>query len=100
MQGQDVNPAAGESAGQDGVSRTPRVRRPEHLEGSFTRMIEQQAAKVPSAVFLTAALGAASASLILELAGRQRASRFIGMWPSTLLILGVYNKLVKTLGPR
>jgi hypothetical protein len=40
------------------------------------------------------------ASLTCELAGRRRASRFIGMWPGPLLVMGVYNKLVKLLGPR
>jgi hypothetical protein len=40
------------------------------------------------------------ASLGLELAGRTRASRFVGMWVPTLLITGVYNKLVKALGPQ
>ena len=63
-------------------------------------MIEQQTAKIPSHWFLLAALGSMSASLMLELAGRQRESRFVGQWPSPLLIMGVYNKLVKTIGTR
>lgn len=97
----DVNPAAAVSSGQPGpVTDEPPVRRPEHREGSFTRTLEQQAAKVESGVFLTAALGALVASVVLELTGRERAGRFVGMWPPTLLIMGVYNKLVKTLGPR
>jgi hypothetical protein len=40
------------------------------------------------------------ASLALELTGQRRASRFIGQWPAPLLIMGIYNKLVKTLGTR
>ena len=76
------------------------VVREEHAEGSFTRLIEQQTSKIPSSVFLTAALGAMTASLVLELLGKHRLSRFIGMWPPTLLTTGVYNKLVKTFGPR
>jgi hypothetical protein len=39
-------------------------------------------------------------SLGLELGRKTRASRFIGMWPGPLLVMGVYNKLVKVLGPR
>jgi hypothetical protein len=39
-------------------------------------------------------------SLALELAGRTRQSRFVGMWPTPLLVAGIYNKLVKTLGTR
>jgi hypothetical protein len=39
-------------------------------------------------------------SLAAEFAGRQRVSRFVGMWPGPLLVMGVYNKLVKTFGAR
>jgi hypothetical protein len=91
----EVNPVANRTA----VSEAP-VLRAEHRESSLTRLIEQQAAKIPSDFFLAAALGAMVASLSFELAGRRRSSRFIGMWPGPLLVMGVYNKLVKTLGPR
>lgn len=76
------------------------VVRPEHAEGELARLIEQQTAKIPSHWFLIGALGAMSLSLGLELAGRQRESRFVGQWPSPLLIMGIYNKMVKTLGTR
>lgn len=74
------------------------VVRPEHRESDFTRLIEQQTAKIPSHVFLFMSVSAMAASLALELAGRTRPSRFVGMWAPSLLILGVYNKLVKTFG--
>lgn len=86
--------------------RSSRRRRPtpiwrdEHDEGTITRLLEQQTAKLPSGLFLNAAVAAMIASLLLEFSGRQRWSRFVGMWAPTLLIAGVYNKLVKTLGPR
>lgn len=76
------------------------VLRAEHAEGSVTRFIEHKAAKIPSDLFLVLALGAMSVSLALEFARKRRASRFIGMWPGPLLVMGVYNKLVKVLGPR
>lgn len=76
------------------------VLRPEHAEGDLARVIEQQTAKIPSHWFLMAALGAMSLSLGLELTGRSRESRFVGQWPAPLLIMGMYNKLVKTLGTR
>lgn len=82
---------------------TPRIAsvvRDEHAEGQLARLIEQQTAKVPSHMFLFAALAAMGASLALELSGRTRASRFVGMWPQTLLIAGIYNKIVKTVGTR
>ena len=92
----DVNPAAAESLSE----RPAPLIRPEHAEGDIARLIEQQAAKLPSHWFLFAALGSMGASLGLELSGRTRASRFVGMWPAPLLVLGMYNKLVKTLGTR
>jgi hypothetical protein len=87
----EVNPAADAS-----LMTAPA----EHVEGDIARLIEQQTAKVPSHWFLAGALGAMGVSLILELSGRQRESRFVGQWPAPLLIMGIYNKLVKTLGTR
>lgn len=92
----DVNPAAQESIKEPAAP----VVRPEHAEGDLARLIEQQTAKMPSHWFLFAAVGVMCASLGLELSGRTRASRFIGMWPTPLLVAGMYNKLVKTLGTR
>jgi len=93
----DVNPANPKSR----ISYIPApVLRAEHAESSLTRLIEQQTAKIPSDFFLFTALAALAASLAFELGGSVRMSRFIGMWVSPLLTLGVYNKLVKTLGPR
>jgi hypothetical protein len=92
----EVNPAAEAS-----LSAVPApVFRREHVEGDLARLIEQQTAKIPSDWFLLGALGSMSLSLALELMGRQRASRFVGQWPAPLLIMGMYNKLVKTLGTR
>lgn len=76
------------------------VIRPEHGENALTRLIEQQTAKVPSALFLTASIASALVSAGYEIANRPRLSRFVGMWVAPLLVMGVYNKLVKTLGPR
>jgi hypothetical protein len=94
---EDVNPASGKSRFS---YREAPVLRAEHAEGSLTRLIEHQAAKIPSDFFLVLALGAMCVSLALELGRKKRASRFIGMWPGPLLVMGVYNKLVKVLGPR
>jgi hypothetical protein len=93
----DVNPAR--DASEASYEAAP-IRRIEHAESTFTRLIEQQAARIPSDVFLAAALGSMAASLGLELAGRRRVSRFVGMWPGPLLMMGVYNKMVKIFGPR
>jgi hypothetical protein len=37
-------------------------------------------------------------SLMFQLAGDEKKSVFIGQWAPTLLILGLYNKLVKVAG--
>lgn len=92
----EVNPAADASLAPVPVP----VLRPEHAEGQIARLIEQQTAKVPSHWFLFAAVGSMGVSLALEVSGRTRASRFVGMWPTPLLVAGMYNKLVKTLGTR
>ena len=89
----NTNPAA-----HTPLTPTAPVRRAEHNEDSFTRVIEQQTAKVPSHVFLCASLLSMAVSAAYELKGNQRASRFIGSWTAPLLLMGVYNKLVKTLG--
>jgi hypothetical protein len=72
--------------------------RQEHQEGTVARAIEQQTAKLPSDLFLWAAGGSIVGSIILQLAGKQHESLFVGQWAPTLLILGLYNKLVKVAG--
>ena len=67
-----------------------------HAEGTLTRIVEEQTAKIPSAVFLVISLGAMAASAALELTGRTRWSRFLGMWVPSLLSMGIYNKIVKS----
>jgi len=70
----------------------------DHSEGMLARMIEEQTAKVPSDLFLWAALGSIGCSLFLQASGKQHESLFVGQWAPTLLILGLYNKLVKVAG--
>jgi hypothetical protein len=92
----DINPAADASL----TAAPAPVLRPEHTEGDLARLMEQQTAKIPSHWYLLGAIGSMGVSLMLELAGRRCASHFIGQWPAPLLIMGMYNKLVKTLGTR
>ena len=93
----EVNPAR--AIANEAYDAVPVVRA-EHRESTLARMVEQQTAKIPSEMFLLTSLFAMGASLSAELAGRSRASRFIGMWTGPLLIMGVYNKMVKLLGSR
>jgi len=72
--------------------------RPEHREGPIARAIEQQTAKLPSDAFLWAAVGSMGLSLALEVMGEEKKANFVGHWAPTLLIFGLYNKLVKLQG--
>jgi hypothetical protein len=67
-------------------------------EGTVARKIEEQTAKIPSDVWLWAAFGSIGLSLAFKLAKKDNLALFVGQWPPTFLILGVYNKLVKQLG--
>ena len=71
---------------------------PEHEEGTVARAIEQETAKLPSDLFLWAAVGSIGVSMALRLMGRRHDAVFIGEWAPTFLILGLYNKLVKVAG--
>ena len=79
--------------------RTPRMTNSvEHSEGELAHAIEQQTAKLPSDLFLWAAGASIATSLTLKILGKDHEALFVGQWAPTLLILGVYNKLVKQLG--
>jgi hypothetical protein len=45
-----------------------------------------------------AALGAIGASLVMMALGQEKKANFIGHWAPTILILGLYNKMVKLHG--
>lgn len=70
----------------------------EHEEGPVAKTIEQQTAKLPSDLFLWAALGSMAVSAGLQIAGAKDKSQFVGQWASPFLLLGVYNKIVKVAG--
>lgn len=70
----------------------------QHTEGETARAIEEQTAKLPSDVYLWAAMGAIAGSLTFHMMGNRHTGLFVGQWAPTFLILGLYNKLVKQLG--
>jgi hypothetical protein len=72
--------------------------REEHREGTVARSIEQQTAKLPSDLFLWAAFGSIAGSLAFNVSRKGHAALFLGQWAPTLLLLGIYNKLVKLHG--
>lgn len=70
----------------------------QHEEGTVAQAIEQQTAKLPSDLFLWAAVGAMALSCGLYSMDRKHEALFIGQWPAPLLLFGVYNKIVKLHG--
>lgn len=70
----------------------------EREEGTITKAIEEYTSMVPSGVYLTLAIGSIGLSAAMKLAGRDKDAQFIGQWVPTILILGLYNKLVKVQG--
>ena len=70
----------------------------EHREGRVAKTIEEQTAKLPSDAFLWMAVGSMAVSATLQIMGNRNVSLFVGQWAPTLLIFGLYNKLVKQLG--
>ena len=73
------------------------VGRPQE-EGPVAKAIEKQTSRVPSDTFLWMGGAAIGTSLLLRLAGKKNAANFVGEWVPTILLLGVYNKIVKVAG--
>ena len=76
-------------------------------EGKTAKAIEAVTARLPSDMYLWAAGAAMTGSLVAQIFGvrggrksppRAPLSMFIGQWVPTLLLFGVYNKLVKQHG--
>lgn len=71
---------------------------PPRQEGHVAKAIEKQTSKMPSDWFLWAAVGAIATSFVLQSTNHKERSLFIGQWVPTLLVLGLYNKIVKVAG--
>jgi hypothetical protein len=67
-------------------------------EDTVTRAVESRTAAIPSIAYLGLAVGSMALSLTLMMAGRRDAANFVGQWAPTILIMGLYNKLVKQHG--
>lgn len=79
---------------EEGLPKEPK-------EGRVARKIESATSQLPSDVWLWASVGSMALSLGLQLSGNRKTkqvSNFIGQWAPTLLIFGLYNKIVKVAG--
>ncbi|MCE3227295.1 MAG: hypothetical protein K0S32_1846 [Bacteroidetes bacterium] len=70
----------------------------DHSEGRVAKEIENQTAKIPSDVFLWTGIGCLGASAILRIFGMNKVGQFVGSLAAPILIMGLYNKVVKTHG--
>ena len=70
----------------------------QHSEGKIARTLERETAKLPSDVWLWAAVGSMTAAAALQASRRYHSALFVGQWAAPLLLIGVYNKLVKQHG--
>ena len=64
-------------------------------EDTITREIEKQTVKIPSDVFLFSAIGAIGISFVLKTLRKKDDAAFVGQWVAPILLLGIYNKMVK-----
>lgn len=67
-------------------------------EGRLATLIEDQTAKVPSDAFLWTAFAALIGATVLTATKQKAAAQIVGQLAPVLLLLGVYNKLVKLHG--
>lgn len=70
----------------------------QYKEGAITKAIENQTAKLPSHTYLIGAGISIAISLTLKMMGKKPEALFVGQWVAPILLLGVYNKLVKQMG--
>lgn len=70
----------------------------QHGEGQVTKAIENQTAKIPSDLYLGAAVAAMGVSLLFKITGKDDKALFFGQWVAPFLLFGIYNKIVKTVG--
>lgn len=70
----------------------------DHKEGPVARAIEEYTAKLPSDLFLWAALGSMGVSATLKILKKDEEALFVGQWAPSFLLLGLYNKIVKVKG--
>lgn len=70
----------------------------EYAEGKVAKAIESKTAKLPSDIFLWSGLGALALSGALFCMGKKHTSLMVGQWAAPVLIMGLYDKIVKELG--
>ncbi len=75
-----------------------RVAPGEAQEDQITAAIEGVTSKIPSSIYLGAAIASIIGSISFKAAKKNDEALFIGQWVAPFLILGLYNKMVKQHG--
>lgn len=75
-----------------------RVSKGEGREDQVTSAIEKVTSQAPSSIYLGLAVGSMAVSVALQLSGRKQEALFVGQWAAPLLLMGIYNKMVKQHG--
>ena len=71
---------------------------PYREEGKVAKAIEAQTSRLPSDTFLWAAGGVVLTAITLKLLRKSHSALFVGQWIAPILLLGLYNKIVKIQG--
>lgn len=67
-------------------------------EGKTAKEIEDYTAEIPSDAYLWSAFSVMGVSLTLKLLQKNDLALFVGQWAAPILLMGVYNKIVKVEG--
>lgn len=98
MAGPAARTGGAAAGGMRGASGGNTAEAQRHSEGAVARGIEEFTAQLPSDTFLWAAGASVAVSLGLMAGGNRHATLFVGQWAPTILLLGLYNKVVKVAG--
>lgn len=71
---------------------------PYREEGKVAKAIEAQTSKIPSDAFLWVATGIMATAVTLKALNKGHTALFVGQWVAPVLLMGLYNKLVKIKG--
>lgn len=86
---------------QEHSAERDRGRQPEPSGEGTERLnhyVENLASRTPTLFFVFAAFGAMIVSALLQGRKERHLSLFVGQWAPSLLLLGLFNKLSKTMG--
>lgn len=91
--------SAAKARNSDSVVQMPKESEQTPKEGEMTKKVERVTAKIPSLGYLGLALGSMLVSAgLATLTNKKQAATFVGLWVPTLMLVGIYNKLVKLEG--